>query len=68
MTASDNRLHSLNETAGLIWELAQKPVSVEEIEAVLRESYEVGDANVRDDLSEIIDQLVERAILEWVKS
>jgi hypothetical protein len=56
--------HVLNKTAAFIWELCDGKNGIDEIVASLLEKYEVSEEEVKADVREIIDKLVNLNILQ----
>ena len=57
-------LHRLNDTGFLIWRLCDGRRSVDEIAALLTESYDVGWDAARQDVAQAIEQMADNLILE----
>ena len=63
ITPDDNKLHTLNGPATALWQLAQKPMSLDDATAALVDAYEVGEQTARRDANECLQDLVQRDIL-----
>lgn len=56
--------YGLNEIGTIIWELIQKPITLQEIIDKILEEYEVDDETCYADVVELIDQMVENKLVE----
>ncbi len=56
-------VHLLNETAARVWELLEAPRTVAEIVAALADEYDAADDELRDAVSELLEDLVGKAVL-----
>ncbi|CEL25014.1 PqqD family peptide modification chaperone [Methanobacterium formicicum] len=56
--------YGLNEMGTVIWELIQKPITLQEIVNSIREEYEVDQKTCFDDLSELIEQMIKNKLVE----
>jgi len=56
-------VHLLNETAARIWELLSAPRSVDELAAALGDEYDVGEAELREAVVELVDGLSSKGLL-----
>ena len=64
VTPDDNKLHTLNEAATLLWNRAGTgELSVDDAAAALCSEYEVDEATARGDAEACLDDLVKRQIL-----
>lgn len=63
VTPDDNKLHTLNGAATLLWKLASAGASVDDAAAALCKEYEVDLATARGDAAACLDDLVARHIL-----
>ena len=63
VTPDDNKLHTLNDTATVLWTRAAQGTSIDEAAALLCEQFEVDAATARDDAAACLDDLVARRIL-----
>jgi PqqD family protein of HPr-rel-A system len=63
VTPDDNKLHTLNATGTLIWELAEKPASLDEIAAALAARFDVDADRARADASAFLADLLARQII-----
>ncbi|MBP8805198.1 MAG: PqqD family protein [Kofleriaceae bacterium] len=63
VTPDDNKLHTLNGAATLLWTLAASGASVDDAAAALCREYEIDDATARTDAAACLDDLVARQIL-----
>lgn len=61
--ADKDELHVLNQTARLIYRLRLEGRSADEIEAAIREAYDVGDADVRTLVRESLDELKRKDLI-----
>ncbi len=66
VTSDDNKLHTLNKSATLIWGLAVEGCTIDEMAALLVESYEVEAETARADAEVIAADLVQRGIFEAI--
>ncbi|MDJ0774226.1 MAG: PqqD family protein [Mastigocoleus sp. MO_167.B18] len=56
--------HGLNEVAAKIWNLIQKPKSVDDVRAILLEEYEVDFQQCDRDLKELLQELTKVGLIE----
>jgi hypothetical protein len=56
----------LNKVGTRIWQLLKEDKTLSEVFDVLGHEYEVGDEQLRSDVTQIIDQLLERGLLTEV--
>jgi hypothetical protein len=63
VTPDDNKLHTLNGAATMLWTLAAQGTSTEDAAAALLREYEVDDATARADAAACLEDLVARRIL-----
>jgi len=56
-------VHLLNETAARIWELQASPRSLDDLTATLGDEYDVGEAELREAVSECVDGLSSKGLL-----
>ncbi len=64
ITPEDNRLHTLNETATYVWELAEAGgITLGEAAAALTKTFRVTEEQARADIGGCFADLVERQIL-----
>jgi len=56
-------VHLLNETAARIWELLASPRSLDELTAKLGDEYDVGEAELREAVSECVDGQSSKCLL-----
>jgi len=63
VTAEDNKLHTLNDTASHLWQLCDDGLTVEAAAESLVESFDVALTTARNDARECLDELVSRDIL-----
>jgi hypothetical protein len=63
VTPDDNKLHTLNGAATLLWKLVQDGASVDDAAVALCREYEVDPATARVDAAACLDDLVARHIL-----
>ena len=52
-----------NEVASTVWRLLEKPRSSDEIRRALADEYDVGNEQCRSELSELLDELVEKGVV-----
>lgn len=52
-----------NEVASTVWRLLEKPRSSDEIRRALEDDYDVGSEQCRSELSELLDELVEKGVV-----
>lgn len=63
VTPDDNKLHTLNGAATMLWQLTAAGASVDDAAAELCKQYEVDLATARADAAACLDDLVARHIL-----
>lgn len=63
VTPDDNRLHTLNEAATLLWQATTDGVTVDQAAAILCREFEVDAATAATDAVACLDDLVARQIL-----
>ena len=63
VTPDDNKLHTLNGAATLLWQLTAAGASLDDAAAALCQAYEVETAIARADAAACLDDLVARHIL-----
>lgn len=63
VTPDDNKLHTLNDAATLLWTHAAQGTSVDDAAALLCREFEVDDATAAADAAACLDDLVARRIL-----
>jgi Coenzyme PQQ synthesis protein D (PqqD) len=63
VTPDDNKLHTLNGAATILWTLAAQGASVEDAAAALCREYEIDDATAHADAAACLDDLAARRIL-----
>ena len=63
VTPKDNRMHSLNETATRLWQLAKHGCTAEDVVTMLTSEFEVDGETARADVQTCIDDLLAREIL-----
>jgi hypothetical protein len=63
VTPNDNTLHSLNATGTLVWELASRPVTCDEVAGAIARRFAVEAAVAARDVAAFLDDLVARGIL-----
>lgn len=63
VTPDDNKLHTLNDAATLLWSSAAQGVSVDDAAALLCKEFEVDGDTARVDATACLDDLVARRIL-----
>ncbi|MCQ2183413.1 MAG: PqqD family protein [Bacteroidales bacterium] len=60
-----NKMIVLNETASFLWEnLEGKEFSLDDMVALLLETYDVSEETAREDAQILVDKLVENAVVE----
>lgn len=52
-----------NEVTSTVWRLLEKPRSSDEIRRALEDDYDVGSEQCRSELSELLDELVEKGVV-----
>ena len=52
-----------NEVASTVWRLLEQPRSSDEIRRVLEDEYDVGSEQCREELSELLGDLVEKGVI-----
>lgn len=52
-----------NEVTSTVWRLLEKPRSSDEIRRALEDEYDVGSEQCRSELSELLDELVEKGVV-----
>jgi len=63
ISPEDSQVHELNETAALVWKLADGAQTVEEIAAEIAAQFDVSNESAQRDVAELITQLAERQLL-----
>jgi hypothetical protein len=63
ISPEDSYVHELNETASLIWKSADGEHSADEIAQAVAKSYDVGLAEAKADVDELIDVLSAKGLL-----
>lgn len=63
VTPDDNKLHTLNEAATLLWQHAAQGTSVDDAAALLCTTFEVDAATAATDAAACLDDLAARRIL-----
>lgn len=63
VTPEDNKLHTLNEAATVLWNRAADGLSADDATAALCAEYEIDDVTARRDAEACLDDLVTRQIL-----
>ena len=61
--AHNERYFSLNEAGTLLWDLLQRPTSLEELRDALFEVYEVGLETVESDICELLGALEQAGLI-----
>ncbi len=56
-------LHVLNASAWVVWEMCDGAHTLGDMEGAMRDTYDVGDADVSGDLRAILDALQEKGLL-----
>jgi len=56
-------VHLLNETAGRIWELLAKPLSLDDLVATMAEEYDADAAELRAEITECLSGLSDKALV-----
>jgi len=56
--------YGLNEIGTIIWELIQKPITLQEIVDTIMEEYEVDEETCFADLTELVEQMAENKLVE----
>ena len=60
----DGVYYGLNPVGAFIWNLVQKPVKVEEIRDSILEEFDVGEEECEADLIELLNELLEKNLIE----
>ncbi len=60
----DGIYYGLNPVGAFIWNLVQKPVKVEEIRDSILEEFDVGEEECEADLMELLNELLEKNLIE----
>ena len=63
VTAENNKLHTLNQTASHLWALCDEGLNIEDAAVALSETFEIDVETARADARECLDNLVGRDIL-----
>lgn len=63
VTPDDNKLHTLNDAATMLWTLAAQGASIDDAAALLCKEFEVDAVTAQTDAAECLDDLVARRIL-----
>lgn len=58
--------YGLNPMGTRIWELIKKPITIQEIMNKILEEYEVDEDTCYDDLTELIEQMLENKLVEII--
>jgi hypothetical protein len=66
MDMDQGKYFSLNPTATVIWELLDKPLSMEELCDRLMEEYEVDKEQCLDDVKEHIKEMIKKGLVKGV--
>lgn len=53
----------LNAVATRIWDILEKPYSLDEVCSLLMEEYEVGEEQCRTDVTEVISEMVKQSVV-----
>ncbi|MBI4511685.1 MAG: PqqD family protein [Deltaproteobacteria bacterium] len=64
VTPDDNKLHTLNGTGALIWQLAENGCTLDEIVSAITSRYSVEPERARQDAETFATDLLRRRILE----
>ncbi len=56
--------YGLNEMGTVIWELIQKPVTIQEIVDKILEEYEVDEKTCYGDVAELLEQMLENKLIK----
>jgi len=56
--------YGLNEIGTIIWELIQKPITIQEIVDKILEEYDVDEDTCYSDVSELLEQMLENGLVE----
>jgi len=59
--------YGLNEMGTIIWELIQKPITIQEIVDNILEEYEVDEETCYEDVVELTEQMLENKLIEAIK-
>ncbi|MHC5036142.1 MAG: PqqD family protein [Planctomycetota bacterium] len=63
MTASDSKLHTLNEVASDIWKLMENEISVREIVGAILADYDVPQETAEKDVLTFLEKLADRKVI-----
>lgn len=63
LDTDNNHVHQLNETASFVWRQVEEVGAVEEISALLAETYSADPVVVADDVTKIISRFVELGLI-----
>ena len=63
LDAESGLCFGFNEVASTVWRLLEQPRSTDEIRRVLEDEYDVGSEQCREELSELLDDLVEKGVI-----
>ena len=59
--------YGLNEIGTVIWELIQKPITIQEVVDKILEEYEVDEETCYGDVVELLEQMLENKLIETVE-
>ncbi len=60
----DGVYYGLNPVGSFIWKLIQKPISVGEIKEAILKEYDVDEETCENDLQELLDDLLDKGLIE----
>jgi hypothetical protein len=66
MNENQGSYYGLNPVAATIWELLKQPLTLQELVTNLLNTYEVSEAQCRQDVEEFLYQLLEQNLIELV--
>jgi hypothetical protein len=66
LNVETGKIHALNETAGYVWRLLQNdgPLTIQEIQNLLKHHYEVSEKELDKGITELMDDLQKRKLIE----
>ncbi|MFZ2961142.1 MAG: lasso peptide biosynthesis PqqD family chaperone [Candidatus Ozemobacteraceae bacterium] len=63
MSIEQSKYFALDETAGVIWECLEKPISIQEICQALMKKFDVPKEQCEQEVSAFLDQLYEKKLI-----
>jgi len=66
LNVETGKIHALNSTAGYVWKILQNdgPMTVREIQSRVKKQYETSEKKLSNDLTELMDDLQRRKLIE----